>query len=72
MEQRTESKNGVRVMKSTEQIKESYARNRIAKHGIPFWLYQCDPAKFDELALDPEPLLPEQEAVARRIAGEAG
>lgn len=57
-----------------KQLEESYIRNRIYKTtGAPFHIYICDPVKWNELAQDQyEPLLPEQEAVARRIAGEGG
>jgi hypothetical protein len=56
-------------MTPMKQLEESYIRNRIYKTtGAPFHLYICDPVKWNELAQDQyEPLLPEQEAVARRL-----
>ena len=51
-----------------EYFADQYRRNRVEAHGIPFWLYLRDPAKFDLMALEPEPLLPAQQDVARRMS----
>lgn len=46
-----------------------YIAQRIGHHGITFEQYLTDPARYDALALEPEPLLPAQQAVAQRLAG---
>ena len=45
---------------------DRYIAQRISAHGITFERYLTDPAHYDTLALQPEPLLP-----AQRAAGEA-
>jgi hypothetical protein len=45
-----------------------YIAQRIGHHGITFETYLTDPARYDALALQPEPLLPAQQAVAQRLA----
>ncbi len=59
-------------MTPMKQLEDAYVRYRIYQTtGTPFHLYICDPVKWHELALDGfEPLLPAQEAVASRIAGD--
>lgn len=47
---------------------ERYLAQRIGAHGVRFEDYLTDPARYDTLALQPEPLLPAQAAVARRWA----
>jgi energy-coupling factor transporter ATP-binding protein EcfA2 len=49
-----------------------YLAQRIGHHGITFEQYLTDPARYDALALQPEPLLPAQQAVAQRLAGAPG
>lgn len=46
---------------------ENYLAQRISAHGITFEQYLTDPARYDALALQPEPLLPAQQAVAQRL-----
>lgn len=47
---------------------ENYIARRIGAHGVTFERYLADPARYDTLALRPEPLLPAQWAVAQRLA----
>lgn len=44
----------------------SYIAQRIGHHGVTFEQYLTDPERYDALALQPEPLLPAQQAVAER------
>ena len=46
---------------------DRYIAQRISAHGITFERYLSDPAYFDALALQPEPLLPAQRTVAERL-----
>ncbi len=47
---------------------DRYSAGRLHAHGITLDAYLADPARYDALALEPEPLLPTQQAVAQRIA----
>ena len=47
---------------------ENYLSQRIGAHGVTFERYLTDPARYDTLALRPEPLLPAQRAVAEQVA----
>jgi len=49
---------------------DRYIAQRISAHGITFEQYLSDTPRFDTLALEPEPLLPAQRAVAKRLASE--
>ena len=51
-----------------EHHAENYLARRIGAHGITFEQYLTDPKRYDTLALQPEPLLPAQQAVAQRLA----
>lgn len=46
---------------------ENYLAQRIGAHGVTFERYLTDPAHYDALALEHEPLLPAQRAVAQRL-----
>ena len=46
---------------------ENYIARRIGAHGVTFERYLTDPAHYDALALEHEPLLPAQRAVAQRL-----
>ena len=48
-----------------------FIAQRISAHGITFEQYLTDPARYDALALEPEPLLPAQRAVGERWARHA-
>ena len=50
---------------------DRYIAQRISAHGITFERYLSDPAYFDALALQPEPLLPAQRTVAERLDAES-
>ena len=43
---------------------DRFIAQRISAHGVTFEQYLTDPDRFDTLALEPEPLLPAQRAVA--------
>jgi hypothetical protein len=43
---------------------DRFIAQRISAHGITFERYLTDPAHYDTLALQPEPLLPAQRTVA--------
>ena len=46
---------------------ENYLARRIGAHGVTFERYLTDPDHYDALALEHEPLLPAQRAVAQRL-----
>ena len=46
---------------------DRYVAQRLRAHGVSLDAYLADPARYDALALQPEPLLPAQRAVAQRI-----
>ncbi len=50
---------------------DRYMAQRIHAHGITFEQYLTDPAYFDALALQPEPLLPAQRTVAQAVNTES-
>lgn len=50
---------------------DRFIAQRISAHGVTFEQYLSDPDRFDTLALQPEPLLPAQRAVAERLDGES-
>lgn len=43
---------------------DRFIAQRISAHGVTFEHYLADPVRYDALALEPEPLLPAQRAVA--------
>ncbi len=47
---------------------DQYSAARLHAHGVSLDAYLADPHRYDALALEPEPLLPAQQAVAQRIA----
>lgn len=47
---------------------DRYIAQRISAHGVTFERYLTDPAHYDTLALQPEPLLPAQRTVAEAWA----
>lgn len=49
---------------------DRYVAGRLRAHGVSLDQYLADPQRYEALALEPEPLLPAQQAVARRIAAE--
>lgn len=53
-----------------EHHAENYIARRIGAHGVSFEQYLTDPAHFDALALEHEPLLPAQRAVGEAWAGQ--
>jgi hypothetical protein len=50
-----------------EHHADRFIAQRIGAHGVTFEQYLTDPARYDALALEPEPLLPAQRAVAQRL-----
>lgn len=54
-----------------DTLAERYIAQRVGAHGVTFARYLTDPARYDALALEPEPLLPAQRAVAQRLAQQA-
>ena len=50
---------------------DRYLAQRVSAHGVSFEQYLTDPAHYDALALEPEPLLPAQRAVGEGWAQEA-
>ena len=49
---------------------DRFIAQRVGAHGVTFEEYLTDPARYDALALEPEPLLPAQRAVGERWARE--
>lgn len=50
-----------------EYYADRFIRLWIARHGVTLAQYLINPAQFDRLALEPEPLLPAQKAAVLRI-----
>lgn len=50
-----------------EYYADRFIALRIARHGVNLAQYLINPAQFERLALEPEPLLPAQEAAVLRI-----
>tara|TARA_R110001606_G_scaffold212691_2_gene360473 strand:- start:1392 stop:1835 length:444 start_codon:yes stop_codon:yes gene_type:complete len=50
-----------------EYYADRFIRLWIARHGVTLAQYLINPAQFERLALEPEPLLPAQEAAVLRI-----
>lgn len=50
---------------------DRYIAQRVSAHGVTFEQYLTDPARYDTLALEPEPLLPAQRAAVERWARQA-
>ncbi|WFE73083.1 hypothetical protein P8S55_08285 [Halomonas sp. M1] len=50
-----------------EHYADRFIALRIARHGVNLAQYLINPAQFERLALEPEPLLPAQEAAVLRI-----
>lgn len=50
---------------------DRYVAARLQAHGVSLEQYLADPASYAALALAPEPLLPAQQAVARRLAAQS-
>lgn len=53
-----------------ERCADQYAAMRLHAHGVTLDQYLADPARYEHLALEPEPLLPQQRAVQARIDAE--
>ncbi len=49
---------------------DRYVAARLHAHGVNLDAYLAHPERYEALALEPEPLLPAQQAVARRIAAQ--
>lgn len=49
---------------------DRFIAQRVSAHGVTFEQYLTDPARYDALALEPEPLLPAQRAAVERWAQE--
>lgn len=49
---------------------DRFVAMRISAHGVTLEQYLVDPARYEHLATEPEPLLPEQRAAAARIEAE--
>lgn len=47
---------------------DKYVAERIGAHGVSLEQYLAEPARYARLALEPEPLLPAQRAVADWLA----
>lgn len=50
-----------------EHYADRFINLRIARHGVTLAQYLINPRQFERLALEPEPLLPAQEAAVLRI-----
>ncbi|NVE91571.1 hypothetical protein [Vreelandella titanicae] len=50
-----------------EYYADRFIRLRIARHGVTLAQYLINPAQFERLALEPEPLLPAQQAAVLRF-----
>ncbi len=50
-----------------EHYADRFIALRMARHGVNLAQYLINPAQFERLALEPEPLLPAQEAAVLRI-----
>lgn len=50
-----------------EHYADRFIALRIARHGVNLAQYLINPAQFERLALEPEPLLPKQQAVVLRL-----
>ena len=46
---------------------DRFIAQRVSAHGVTFEQYLTDPARYDALALEPEPLLPAQRTVGERL-----
>ncbi|WP_237673607.1 hypothetical protein [Vreelandella profundi] len=50
-----------------EHYADRFIAQRMARHGVNLAEYLVNPAQFERLALEPEPLLPAQQAAVLRI-----
>ncbi|SES24366.1 hypothetical protein SAMN04487958_110117 [Vreelandella subterranea] len=50
-----------------EQYADRFVQLRLARHGVNLAQYLANPVQFERLALEPEPLLPAQQAAVLRI-----
>ncbi|MDX1464093.1 MAG: hypothetical protein R3215_00135 [Halomonas sp.] len=50
-----------------EHYADRFMGLRLARHGVSLEQYLADPQRYEERALDPEPPLPRQRAVALRL-----
>ena len=50
-----------------EHYADRFIALRIARHGVDLAQYLINPAQFERLALEPEPLLPKQQMAVLRI-----
>lgn len=50
-----------------EQYADRFVQLRLSRHGVNLAQYLANPVQFERLALEPEPLLPAQQAAVLRI-----
>lgn len=53
-----------------ERKAERFIQLRLARHGWTLHQYIVNPERGEQVALRPEPLLPQQQKIARRMEGE--